>query len=133
MVGEGVLPFPRFAMVEDLLGIGLPHVNDGEAVEVEIEDLGRSQDAGAADKLCRQAAAEPAVRLARAVASRAFMVDLLVGGRSWELLRDDAAERQERPIAIGLGAGLARGRVERDARARLQRARGGLIGTGRVA
>ena len=45
VVGEGILPFPRFAMVEDLLGIGLAHVNDGDAIEVEIEDLRRSQDA----------------------------------------------------------------------------------------
>ena len=42
MVGQGVLPFPRFAMVEDLVGIGLAHVDDGEAIEVPIEDLGRS-------------------------------------------------------------------------------------------
>ena len=42
MVGEGILPFPRLAMVEDLLGVGLAHVNDGEAIEVKIEDLRRS-------------------------------------------------------------------------------------------
>jgi hypothetical protein len=42
MVGQGVLPFPRFAMVEDLVGIRLAHVDDGEAIEVPIEDLGRS-------------------------------------------------------------------------------------------
>ena len=51
VVGEGVLPFPRFAMVENLLGIGLAHVDDGEAIEVEIEDLGGSQDAGLAGRL----------------------------------------------------------------------------------
>ena len=42
MVGKGVLPFPRFAVVEDLVGIRLAHVDDGEAIEVPIEDLGRS-------------------------------------------------------------------------------------------
>ena len=47
MVGEGILPLPRFAMVEHLLGIGLAHVDDGEAIEVKIEDLRRSQDARA--------------------------------------------------------------------------------------
>ena len=50
-VGEGILPFPRFAMVEDLLGIGLAHVDDGEAIEVPIQDLEGSQDAGQADRL----------------------------------------------------------------------------------
>ena len=48
VVGEGILPLPRFPMVEDLLWIGLAHVNDGEAIEVKIEDLRRSQDAGPA-------------------------------------------------------------------------------------
>ena len=51
VVGEGVLPFPRLAMVEHLLGVGLSHVNDGEAVEVEIEDLGGSQDTGLPGRL----------------------------------------------------------------------------------
>ena len=51
VVGEGVLPFPRFPMVEDLLGIGLAHVNDSEAVEVEIQDLRGSQDPGRPDRL----------------------------------------------------------------------------------
>src|SRR5262249_13546403 len=37
-VGEGVLPFPRFAMSEDLLGIGLAHVHDEEEIEVAIQD-----------------------------------------------------------------------------------------------
>ena len=41
------------------------------------------------------------------------MIDLLVGGRSWQLLRDDAAERQERPIAIGLGKCLPEVRQRR--------------------
>ena len=49
-VGEGVLPFPRFAMIEDLLGIGLAHVDDDEAIEVPIQDLERSQDAGQAGR-----------------------------------------------------------------------------------
>ena len=52
------------------------------------------------------------------------MIDLLVGGRSWQLLSDDAAERQERPIAVGLGKGLPEVR-ERNSRTGLQRARGG--------
>src|SRR5512135_2838612 len=34
------------------------------------------------------------------------MVGLLVGGRPWQLLRNDAAERQEYLTAIGLGEGL---------------------------
>ena len=42
VVGEGVLPLPRLPMVEHLLGIGLADVDDGEAVEVEVEDLGGS-------------------------------------------------------------------------------------------
>ena len=49
-VGEGILPFPRFAMVEDLLGIGLTHVDDGEAIEMPIVDLEGSQDAGQDDR-----------------------------------------------------------------------------------
>ena len=63
MVGEGVLPFPRFAMVEDLLGIGLAHVDDGEAIEVQIEDLGRSQDAGQADRTPGEASLAAAVAI----------------------------------------------------------------------
>jgi hypothetical protein len=43
MVGEGILPLARFAMIEDLLRIGLADVDDGEAIEVKIKDLGRSQ------------------------------------------------------------------------------------------
>jgi hypothetical protein len=34
-----ILPFPRFPMIEDLLRIGLPHVNDGKTNEVEVQDL----------------------------------------------------------------------------------------------
>jgi hypothetical protein len=34
------------------------------------------------------------------------MVGLLVGGRPWELLGDDAAEGQECPLTIDLGEGL---------------------------
>ena len=60
------------------------------------------------------------------------MVGLLVGGRPWQLLSDDAAERQERPMAIGLGEGLPEVR-QRDAPGWLQRARGGLSGLGGVA
>jgi hypothetical protein len=44
VIGEGILPLPRFPMVEDLLGVGLAHVNDGETVEVGVENLRRSQD-----------------------------------------------------------------------------------------
>ena len=62
MVGEGILPFPRFPMVENLLGIGLAHVNDGETIEVKIEDLRRSQDARPAGKLRRRWFARPDVR-----------------------------------------------------------------------
>ena len=51
MVGEGILPFPRLAMIEDLLWVGLAHVNDGEPIEMKIEDLGRSQ--GARPDRCR--------------------------------------------------------------------------------
>jgi hypothetical protein len=40
--GESILPLPRLAVIEDLLGIGLPHVDDSESVEVGIEDLRRS-------------------------------------------------------------------------------------------
>jgi hypothetical protein len=50
MVGQGVLPFPRFAMDEDLVGIRLAHVDDGQAIEVPVEDLGRSDGAGLADR-----------------------------------------------------------------------------------
>src|SRR4051794_25428569 len=52
------------------------------------------------------------------------MIDLLAGGRSGQLLSDDAAERQERPLSTGLGKGLPEV-GERDAQVRLQRARGG--------
>ena len=41
VVGEGILPLPRFPMIEDLLRVGLAHVNDREPIEVKIEDLGR--------------------------------------------------------------------------------------------
>ena len=60
------------------------------------------------------------------------MVGLLAGGRPWQLLRDDAAERQECPMAIGLGEGLPELR-QREAPGRLQWARGGLSGIGGVA
>ena len=122
VVGEGILPLPRLAMVENLLGIGLAHVNDSDAVEVEIEDLEGSQDAGLADRLVESAVAG-LTRSAWLVGSRLFMIGLLVGGRPWELLSDDAAEGQERPMAIGLGECLPEVR-QRDAPGRL-RWRGG--------
>ena len=50
-VGEGILPFSRFAMVEDLLGIGLTHVNNDDKIEMPIQDLEGSQDAGQVDRL----------------------------------------------------------------------------------
>ncbi len=102
MVGEGILPFPRFPMVEDLLGIGLAYVNDSEEIEMTIEDLERSQDAGQADRLVESRVAGVA-RSACLVVSRLLMVGLLVGGRPWQLLGDDAAERQERSLAVRLG------------------------------
>ena len=55
------------------------------------------------------------------------MIDLLDDGRSGQLLHDDAAERQERPLAIGWAEGLPEP-GEGNARAFLQRARGGLAG-----
>ena len=63
MVGEGVLPLPRFAMVEHLLGVGLAHVNDGDAIEVKVEDLRRSQDARAAGKRRRRRQPRPSACL----------------------------------------------------------------------
>src|ERR1700730_8643415 len=52
------------------------------------------------------------------------MFALLPGERARQLLRQDATERQERPIAIGLSEGFPELR-ERCRRAALQRARGG--------
>ena len=60
------------------------------------------------------------------------MVGLLPGGRPGELLSDDAAECQERPMAIGLGRACQRLR-QRDAPGRLRSARGGLGGIDGVA
>lgn len=60
------------------------------------------------------------------VASWAFMIDLLGGGRSRELLSHDAAERQDRSIAFGLGKGLPEMR-RRNSTPRPQRARGGTV------
>ncbi len=40
MVGEGIPPLARFAMIEDLLRVGLADVDDGEAIAVKIMDLG---------------------------------------------------------------------------------------------
>ena len=42
MVREGILPFSRFTMIENLLGIGLAHVNDDETIEVPVQDLSGS-------------------------------------------------------------------------------------------
>src|ERR1700723_3322460 len=58
------------------------------------------------------------------VESRRFMVGLLVGGRLWQLPRDDAAECQECLMAIGLGECLPEVRQGKAPR-RLQWARGG--------
>ena len=77
------------------------HVNDGEAIEVSIQDLEGSQDAGQVDSLVDDGVAG-ATRSACLVVLRLFMVGLLVGGRPGQLLSDNAAERQERPMAIGL-------------------------------
>ena len=55
------------------------------------------------------------------------MVGLLVGGRSWQLLSDDAAERQESPMAIGLGEHLPE-MGQRDTPGRLQWVRGDWTG-----
>src|ERR1017187_8565486 len=63
-------------------------------------------------------------RSACLVASRLFMVGLLFGGRPRQLLSDDAAERQERPMALGLGKCLPESR-QRDAPGWLRWARGG--------
>src|SRR4051794_23999473 len=64
------------------------------------------------------------VRSARRVASRKFMIGLLVGGRPGKLPSDDAAECQERPMAIALGEHLPDA-GQRDAPGRLRWARGG--------
>src|SRR5512135_516257 len=60
----------------------------------------------------------------REVSSGMLTVDLLPGAKPWQLLREDATERQERPVAIGLSEGFPELR-ERRRRAALQRARGG--------
>src|ERR1700730_182438 len=52
------------------------------------------------------------------------MIGLLPRERAWQLLRYDATERQERPIAIGLIEGSPE-LPERCRRGALQRARGG--------
>jgi hypothetical protein len=36
---EFILSFPRFPMIENLLGIGLAHVNDRKSNEVEVQYL----------------------------------------------------------------------------------------------
>ena len=129
MVGEGILPFPRFPVIEDLLRVGLADVDDGESVEVRLEDLGRSQAPGQPGRVdVRSSADVEAVRLA---ASSTFTIDLLPGERTWQLVSDDATERQERPIAIGLGEGFPEPREE-NWRAGLHRG-GGLVGTGSIA
>src|SRR5262249_56411535 len=42
-VGEGILPLPRFTMVEDLLGGGLPDIDDQQSVEMPSAELGRAR------------------------------------------------------------------------------------------
>ena len=59
----------------------------------------------------------------RVVSSGVLTIDLLPGARPWQLLREDVTERQERPLAIGLGEGFPELR-ERRRRAALQRAGG---------
>ena len=130
MVGEGILPLPRLAMIEDLLWLGLADVDDGEAIEMKIEDLGRSQDAGPAGQTGVRSSAE--LVGVRVDSSRALMIDLLPGGRSGQLLREDATERQEHPIAIGLREGFPELR-ERDRASGPSAGRGGLVGTRCVA
>jgi hypothetical protein len=49
VLGQSILAFPRFPIVEDLLGVGLPNVNDDDAVEVKVQDLGRSKNARSAE------------------------------------------------------------------------------------
>ena len=68
----------------------------------------------------------------RVGSSGVLTIDLLLGAKPWQLLRKDATERQERPIAIGLTEGVPEpgGRSQRVA---LSRAGGGLVGTRRVA
>ena len=128
VVGEGVLPLPRLTIVENLLGVGLSHVNDGKAVEVEVEDLGRSQDTGLPGQARREAAWRPRPDRPGGSRSSRLMVGLLVGGRPWELLSDDAAEGQERPLAVRLGEGLPEVRQMR----RVGSASAGAGGTGRA-
>ena len=105
VLGEGVLPLPRLTIVENLLGVGLSHVNDSKSVEVEVEDLGGPEDTGLSVRLVERRGAA-AARSAWRVRSSRLMVGLLVGGRPWELLRDDAAQGQERPLSVRLGEGL---------------------------
>ena len=115
-------------MVEDLLGVGLARVNDGEAVEVAIQDLRGMQDAGPADNLLDDS---------RGGGDRfGFFARITTvhdrppcGREYWELLSDDAAERQERSIAIGLRKCLPELR-QRDPPARF-RWRGGTARVGR--
>jgi hypothetical protein len=60
----------------------------------------------------------------RVDSSGVLTIDLLPGAKPWQLLREDATERQEHPIAIGLSEGFPELR-EMCRRAALQRARGG--------
>src|SRR5262249_54126201 len=46
MVGQGVLPFPRFAVIEDLVRGGLANINERQSVQVPVLDLGRSPTPG---------------------------------------------------------------------------------------
>ena len=60
------------------------------------------------------------------------MVGLLVRGRPGQLLSDDAAERQERPMAIGLGS-ACQSRVSGTSWGGFGGRGGGLSGLGGVA
>jgi hypothetical protein len=60
------------------------------------------------------------------------MVGLLVCRRPGQVLSDDAAEGQQRPLAIGLGKGLPES-CQRETLERLRWARGGRSGLGGVA
>jgi hypothetical protein len=42
-VDQGVLPFPRFGVIEHLLGIGLADIDDGQPAEVPLIDRSRTQ------------------------------------------------------------------------------------------
>jgi hypothetical protein len=80
----------------------MSHVNDSKAVEMEIQDLGGLQDPGLPHRFFA-GGLEAAARSAWRLGSCRLIVGLLVGGRLWELLRDDAAEGQECPLSVRSG------------------------------